>query len=145
MGICHWQIHDRSDLGSIFFWMPKFLNTNYGLKITQIGLPLVVIYVAADIGSIGGGWLSSMLIKRNWSLNKARKTAMLVLRAGSRAVMLAAPRLAPLGCRCVCWFGAARTRVGARTSSRWPQTCFRVARSVRSLGLAAWLARLAAC
>jgi len=43
------------------FWMPKFLNTNYGLKITQIGLPLVVIYVAADIGSIGGGWLSSML------------------------------------------------------------------------------------
>src|SRR5436309_14634698 len=60
------------------FWMPKFLNTNYGLKITQIGLLLVVIYVAADAGSIGGGWLSSSLIKRGWSLHKARKTAMLV-------------------------------------------------------------------
>ena len=36
------------------FWLPKFLNSNYGLNITQIGLPLVVIYVAADIGSIGG-------------------------------------------------------------------------------------------
>jgi ACS family hexuronate transporter-like MFS transporter len=60
------------------FWLPKFLNTNYKLNITQIGLPLVVIYVVADIGSIGGGWLSSTLIKRGWSVNKARKTAMLI-------------------------------------------------------------------
>ena len=60
------------------FWLPKFLNTNYGLNITQIGLPLVVIYVAADIGSIGGGWLSSSLIKRGWTVNRARKTAMLI-------------------------------------------------------------------
>lgn len=60
------------------FWLPKFLNTNYGLNITQIGLPLVVIYVVADIGSIGGGWLSSSLIKRGWSINKARKAAMLL-------------------------------------------------------------------
>ena len=60
------------------FWLPKFLNSNYGLNITQIGLPLVVIYVAADFGSIGGGWLSSSLIKRGWSVNKSRKTAMLV-------------------------------------------------------------------
>jgi len=60
------------------FWLPKFLNTNYKLNITQIGLPLVVIYVVADIGSIGGGWLSSTLIKKGWSANKARKTAMLI-------------------------------------------------------------------
>ena len=58
--------------------LPKFLNTNYGLNITQIGLPLVVIYVAADVGSIGGGWLSGTLIKRGWSVNKARKVAMLI-------------------------------------------------------------------
>ncbi|HVQ38208.1 MAG TPA: MFS transporter [Pyrinomonadaceae bacterium] len=60
------------------FWLPKFLNTNYGLDISHIGLPLVIIYVAADFGSIGGGWLSSSMIKRGWSVNKARKTAMLV-------------------------------------------------------------------
>ena len=72
------------------FWMPKFLNTSYGLKITQIGLPLVVIYVAADVGSIGGGWLSSSLIKRGWSLNKARKTAMLVCALAVVPVMFAA-------------------------------------------------------
>jgi ACS family hexuronate transporter-like MFS transporter len=72
------------------FWMPKFLNTNYGLKITEIGLPLVVIYLAADVGSIGGGWLSSTLIKRNWSVNKARKTAMLVCALAVVPVMFAA-------------------------------------------------------
>jgi MFS transporter, ACS family, hexuronate transporter len=60
------------------FWLPKFLNSNYKLNITQIGLPLVIIYVSADVGSIGGGWLSSTLIKRGWTVNKARKTAMLI-------------------------------------------------------------------
>ncbi|HJX89256.1 MAG TPA: MFS transporter [Pyrinomonadaceae bacterium] len=60
------------------FWLPKFLNSTYKLNITQIGLPLVVIYVVADVGSIGGGYLSSTLIKRGWSVNKARKLAMLI-------------------------------------------------------------------
>lgn len=60
------------------FWLPKFLNTKFGLNILQLGLPLIVIYVIADIGSIGGGWLSSSLIKRGWTVNAARKTAMLI-------------------------------------------------------------------
>ena len=60
------------------FWLPKFLNTNYGLDISHIGLPLVIIYVSADFGSIGGGWLSSSMIKRGVSVNRARKTAMLI-------------------------------------------------------------------
>jgi len=60
------------------FWLPKFLNETYGLNLSGLGLPLVIIYVAADVGSIGGGWLSSTLIKRGWSVNAGRKTAMLV-------------------------------------------------------------------
>ena len=59
------------------FWLPKFLNQSRGLTLDKIGLPLVVIYLAADAGSIGGGWLSSSLIKRGWTVNRARKTAML--------------------------------------------------------------------
>jgi ACS family hexuronate transporter-like MFS transporter len=43
-----------------------------------MGLPLVVIYLSADVGSVGGGWLSSTLIKRGWTVNASRKTAMLV-------------------------------------------------------------------
>jgi MFS transporter, ACS family, aldohexuronate transporter len=60
------------------FWIPDFLNRNYGINLSRIGPPLVVIYLVADIGSIGGGWLSSSLIKRGWSINAGRKTAMLV-------------------------------------------------------------------
>ena len=60
------------------FWVPGFLNRNYGLNLTQLGAPLIVIYVTADVGSIGGGWLSSSLLSRGWSLTAARKTAMLV-------------------------------------------------------------------
>src|SRR5256712_6197192 len=60
------------------FWRPKFLHDRYGLTLSTIGPPLVTIYLVSDVGSIAGGWLSSALIGRGWSLNAARKTAMLV-------------------------------------------------------------------
>ena len=72
------------------FWLPKFLNSTYKLDITQIGLPLVVIYVVADIGSIGGGYLSSTLIKRGWTVNKARKLAMLICAVSVVPIVFAA-------------------------------------------------------
>ncbi len=59
------------------FWIPDFLNRNYGIDLRTIGPPLVAIYLIADVGSIGGGWLSSFLIKRGWTINAGRKTAML--------------------------------------------------------------------
>ena len=60
------------------YWIPKFLNEKHGLTLSKLGPPLIVIYVVADVGSIGGGWLSSRLIKRGWTVNAARKTAMLI-------------------------------------------------------------------
>ena len=60
------------------YWIPPFLRQNHGLDLTTIGPPLIAIYVIADVGSIGGGWLSSSLIKRGWTINRARKTAMLL-------------------------------------------------------------------
>jgi ACS family hexuronate transporter-like MFS transporter len=59
------------------FWLPDFFSRNYGLSLLELGPPIIVIYVVADIGSVGGGWLSSALITRGWSVNAARKTAML--------------------------------------------------------------------
>jgi ACS family hexuronate transporter-like MFS transporter len=59
------------------FWIPDFLNRNHGLDLTSLGPPLVAIYLVADVGSIGGGWMSSFLMKRGTSLNAARKIAML--------------------------------------------------------------------
>jgi len=60
------------------FWIPDFLNRNHGINLTTIGPPLVAIYLIADFGSIGGGWLSSMLMKRGWTVNGGRKLAMLI-------------------------------------------------------------------
>ena len=62
----------------LLFWLPKFLHHRYGLDLTELGPPLVVIYVMADAGSIAGGWLAGRLIRLGWSLNAARKGAMLV-------------------------------------------------------------------
>ena len=59
------------------FWIPDFLNRNHGIDLKTIGPPLVAIYLVADVGSIGGGWLSSALIRRGWSVNAGRKVAML--------------------------------------------------------------------
>lgn len=59
------------------YWLPKFLDSQYGIKLQQVALPLIVVYLVADVGSIGGGWLSGALIKRGWSVNAGRKTAML--------------------------------------------------------------------
>jgi MFS transporter, ACS family, hexuronate transporter len=60
------------------FWIPGFLYDKFQLSLTSLGLPLVIIYLSADVGSIGGGWLSSVLINRGWTINAARKTAMLI-------------------------------------------------------------------
>jgi ACS family hexuronate transporter-like MFS transporter len=59
------------------YWLPKFLNARYGLTLTALGWPLVIVYTMSMVGSIAGGWLSARLLKRGWSLNAARKTAML--------------------------------------------------------------------
>ena len=48
------------------------------MKLAGVAAPLVAIYVFADTGSVVGGWFSSALIRRGWSVNRARKTAMLV-------------------------------------------------------------------
>jgi ACS family hexuronate transporter-like MFS transporter len=60
------------------FWIPDYLQREHGLRLTQIGLPILVIYLISDIGSIAGGWLSSGLIRRGFSVNAGRKWAMLV-------------------------------------------------------------------
>ncbi|HET8967643.1 MAG TPA: MFS transporter [Candidatus Acidoferrum sp.] len=60
------------------FWIPDYLQREHGLRLGNIGLPIFVIYLISDIGSVGGGWLSSNMIRRGLSVNAARKSAMLV-------------------------------------------------------------------
>jgi MFS transporter, ACS family, hexuronate transporter len=60
------------------FWFAKFMNEQFEVDIKKIGPPMITVYLLADVGSIGGGWLSSRLLSRGWSANAARKLAMLV-------------------------------------------------------------------
>ena len=60
------------------YWLPKFLSQTYGLKLDKIGLPLITAYLIADVGSIGGGWVSSKFLKMGWTVNAARKTTLLI-------------------------------------------------------------------
>jgi len=59
-------------------WFPKFLFDHHQLDLKHIGLPLVIVYLMADIGSIAGGGMSSFMLHRGWSVNAARKTALLI-------------------------------------------------------------------
>lgn len=72
------------------FWLPKFLNTKYGLSLTTMGLPLVIIYNAASVGSILGGWLPAKLLKSGWTVNRARKSAMLLCALAVVPIIMAA-------------------------------------------------------
>ncbi|MGC1460465.1 MAG: MFS transporter [Steroidobacteraceae bacterium] len=60
------------------FWLPDFFAKRHHLDLQSFGPPLVAVYVLADLGSIAGGWMSSRLLQRGWSLNDARKLTMLV-------------------------------------------------------------------
>lgn len=60
------------------FWLPDFFAKRHGLDLKTFGPPLIAVYLLADVGSIGGGWLSSALIKRGMSVNAGRKMALLV-------------------------------------------------------------------
>ena len=62
----------------LLFWLPKYLSHRYGLDLTALGPPLIAVYVMADAGSIGGGWLAGRLMRLGWSVNAARKGAMLL-------------------------------------------------------------------
>jgi MFS transporter, ACS family, hexuronate transporter len=61
------------------YWLPKFLNSNYNINLTNIGLPLIVIYVVSIGGSILGGVISSGLINRGMKPVKARKNTIFLM------------------------------------------------------------------
>ena len=60
------------------FWLPSYFSTTFNLDLKKPSLPLVIVYTATTIGSIGGGYLSSYLIRRGWTVFRARKTSMLL-------------------------------------------------------------------
>jgi ACS family hexuronate transporter-like MFS transporter len=60
------------------FWGAKFLFEQFGVDINNIGLPFMIIFIMADAGSLIGGYASGVLIKKGFSINRARKITMLI-------------------------------------------------------------------
>ena len=117
------------------FWLPKFLDARYGIKLAQLAAPLIVIYLLADVGSVFGGWLSGAFIKRGWSVNAARKMTMLIA-----ALLIVPTMFAPAATNM--WVAVAssaspprRTSGGRRTSSRCRATCSRGSRVGSVVGI----------
>lgn len=71
------------------FWLPKFLASEHKLTLTGLGLPLIVIYNAATLGSVFGGLLPAKFLKRGWGPNRARKTTMLLCALAVVPIMIA--------------------------------------------------------
>ena len=60
------------------FWFPKYLSDQRGLSLLEVGRIAWIVYLAADIGSLLGGWASGALIKRGMNTISARKRVMIV-------------------------------------------------------------------
>ena len=102
------------------YWLPKFLDTNYGVTLAGLALPLVVIYGVADVGSIGGGWLSGFLMGRGWSVNAGRKFTMLV------AALLAVPTILAPSANSM-WMAVLFVSMAASAQQWWAANLFTTA------------------
>ena len=60
------------------FWLPDFLDSQYGLKGTDLAFPVAMVYTLSTFGSIFGGWLPKYFIEKGWPVFRARKTSMLI-------------------------------------------------------------------
>jgi len=102
------------------YWFPKFLDSRYGVKLSQVMWPLIAVYLVADIGSIGGGWFSSSLIRRGFTVNRARKTTMLAM-----AVLIVPTALAPHAASM--WVAVALVAVAAAAHQGWSANVYTLA------------------
>jgi ACS family hexuronate transporter-like MFS transporter len=62
----------------MLFWLPKYFSTTYNVDLKVVLLPMILMYLLSDVGSIAGGWLSSRLIQRGRTPNYARKVTMIL-------------------------------------------------------------------
>jgi len=80
-------------------------------------LPIAVIYIIADVGSVGGGWISSALIKRGYTINRSRKTAMLICALAVVPIILASVTSS-------LWLGVILIGIAAAAHQGWSANLF---------------------
>jgi ACS family hexuronate transporter-like MFS transporter len=71
------------------FWLPEYLHRNRGLSLAAISAVAWIPFVAATIGNVAGGAISDSLMRRGWTVNRARKTVMVISALGATVGIVA--------------------------------------------------------
>jgi ACS family hexuronate transporter-like MFS transporter len=71
------------------FWLPSYFSSAYELDLKRPSLELIIIYSATTVGSILGGYFSSLLIRKGWPVIKARKCALFIFALLELSIILA--------------------------------------------------------
>lgn len=101
------------------FWLPDFLQSEYKLTLTQIALPVAVVYIISSVGSVGGGYLPMYFINKNWTAFKARKTAMFIF-----ALMVVPILFAQLAGEANMWLAILIIGIAAAAHQAWSANIF---------------------
>ena len=101
------------------FWLPKYLDAQYGMTGTQITLPLAVLYSMTMFGSIGGGWFPLYFIRKGYNPYDGRMRAMFVIALFPLLVLLAQP----LG-ESSFWIPVIFIGIGASAHQAWSANIF---------------------
>ena len=101
------------------FWLPKYLEAQFGMKGTDIVLPLAVLYSMTMVGSIGGGWFPMYFINKGYNPYEGRMKAMLLIALFPLVVLLAQP----LG-HITFWIPVILIGIGASAHQAWSANIF---------------------
>jgi MFS transporter, ACS family, hexuronate transporter len=64
--------------GIYMFYFPDFMSKTFKLGLAEVGKWTAVFYLFASVGGVAGGWLAGRLLGKGWTINKARKTTLLI-------------------------------------------------------------------
>ena len=101
------------------FWLPAYLKDQYGMKSTEMMLPLAVLYSLTMIGSIGGGWFPTYFINKGYEVYSGRMRAMLMIAVIPLDVLMAQP----LG-HITFWIPVLLIGIGASAHQAWSANIF---------------------
>ena len=104
------------------FWLPSYFSSTFDLDLTKISPELMIIYGATTVGSIGGGYMSSLLIKKGWATLKARKGSLLLFAIIELIVMIAIAQLVTDK-----WVAVALISIAVAVHQAWATNIFTMA------------------
>lgn len=101
------------------FWLPAYLKDQYHLELTEMAIPLAVLYSMTMVGSVAGGWFPAYFINKGYAAYDGRMKAMLII-AFIPLVVLAAQ---PLG-HISYWAPVLLIGIGASAHQAWSANIF---------------------